>query len=241
MKKGKKESFFWTSYSDLMTSLFFVMLVLFILAISIQHGQLKDVIEQNQHLTELINKGQEIEKSIQHIDNRYFEYDSLFKRHTLKDINISFRTGSDNIDDISIEDKQKLIEAGKAIRDFMIAAKQDTLTLNADYLLIVEGQSSKDGWVANYELSYARALALVKYWSRNRIVFDDLPCEVIISGSGQASKFRIQPDNQSNKKNQRFVIHIIPKPGVLSSADSLTTSILKVQKRRQPRFKRKVE
>lgn len=28
----KQESYFWTSYSDLMTSLFFVMLVLFVLA-----------------------------------------------------------------------------------------------------------------------------------------------------------------------------------------------------------------
>lgn len=218
MKKGKKESFFWTSYSDLMTSLFFVMLVLFILAISIQHGQLTSVIEENQHLTELLNKGQEIEKSIQHIDSRYFDYDTLFKRHTLKDINVSFATGSSSFNDISVEDQRKLLNAGLAIRSFMESAQKDT-TIKADYLLIVEGQSSKDGWVANYELSYARALALVKFWSDNKIVFDELPCEVIISGSGQASKFRLQPDNRSNKKNQRFVIHIIPKPGVLSSID----------------------
>lgn len=231
MKKGKKESFFWTSYSDLMTSLFFVMLVLFILAISIQHGQLTNVIEENQHLTELLNKGQEIEKSIQHINSEFFEYDSLFKRHTLKDINISFRTGSAEISDISSEDKQKLLKAGNAIRDFMAAAKEDTL-LNADYLLIVEGQSSKDGWASNYELSYARALALVRFWSDSLIVFDDLPCEVIISGSGQASKFRLQPDNRSNKKNQRFVIHIIPKPGVLSSIDPQADSSSVSKKRK---------
>ena len=45
--------------------------------------------------------------------------------------------------------------------------------------------------------------------------FDGLPCEVIISGSGQSSKFRVKPDNAKNKKNQRFVIHIIPKPGII--------------------------
>ena len=33
----KKESFFWTSYSDLMTSLFFIMPVLFILVIVLLH------------------------------------------------------------------------------------------------------------------------------------------------------------------------------------------------------------
>ena len=36
-------------------------------------------------------------------------------------------------------------------------------------------------------------------------------CEIIISGSGQSSKFRNTPDIPP--KNQRFVIHILPKPG----------------------------
>ena len=233
MRKGKKESYFWTSYSDLMTSLFFVMLVLFILAISIQHGQIKTVIEENEHLLELIKKGEDIEKSIQHIDSRYFVYDSTFKRHTLKDIKVSFGTGSSNINDISDKDKNKLLEAGKAIRSFMLSAAKDTSN-HADYLLIVEGQSSKDGWVANYELSYARALALVKYWTKNRIIFDDLPCEVIISGSGQASKFRIHPDTWNNKNNQRFVIHIIPKPGAFISANSEAVSSSKSTRSKRP-------
>ena len=33
MAKGNKKSLFWTSYSDLMTSLFFTLLVLFVVAI----------------------------------------------------------------------------------------------------------------------------------------------------------------------------------------------------------------
>ena len=33
--KEKRESYFWTSYADLMTSLFFVMLVLFALAVTL--------------------------------------------------------------------------------------------------------------------------------------------------------------------------------------------------------------
>ena len=108
-------------------------------------------------------------------------------------------------------EKLKLRRAGESIRDFMIAAKKNSL--KAEYMLIVEGQSSKDGYNRNYELSYERALALVKYWSACGIVFDGLPCEVIISGSGQTSRFRESPDVSTNEKNQRFVIHIIPKPG----------------------------
>ncbi len=37
----RKESFFWTSYSDLMTSLFFVMLVLFVLVIVLLHKRME--------------------------------------------------------------------------------------------------------------------------------------------------------------------------------------------------------
>ena len=87
----------------------------------------------------------------------------------------------------------------------------------AKFLLIVEGQSSNDGYDYNYELSYQRALALVKFWAKQKIFFDDRGglhnCELIISGSGKDSKFRELPDDRYNIKNQRFVIHIIPKPG----------------------------
>ena len=40
MKKGK-ESFFWTSYSDLMTSLFIIVLVLFVLVIVLLNNRMK--------------------------------------------------------------------------------------------------------------------------------------------------------------------------------------------------------
>jgi hypothetical protein len=73
----------------------------------------------------------------------------------------------------------------------------------------------------NYAESYERALALVNYWKKRGILFEsrangfkvkeNLPFELIVSGSGVFSEFRerYEPDNQ------RFVIHIVPKPGVL--------------------------
>ena len=38
----KRESFFWTSYSDLMTSLFFIMLTLFVLVIVLLHKRMEN-------------------------------------------------------------------------------------------------------------------------------------------------------------------------------------------------------
>lgn len=205
---------FWLSYSDLMTSLFFIMLVLFIVCIVKMKGINTQLDKEVNAKEEQLRKIEELNNSIKEIDDKYFEYNEQFKRHTLKDIEVFFNTESANIHDIEKEQLDKLLEAGQAIVRFMNSAK-DKIP-EAQYLLIVEGQSSKDDYPYNYELSYKRALALIKYWSSNGIEFESLSnCEILISGSGQASRFRVHPDIRGNKDNQRFVIHIIPKPGII--------------------------
>ena len=87
-------------------------------------------------------------------------------------------------------------------------------------MLIVEGQASKDNYPRNYELSYERALSLVKYWVQNKLSFDKEECELIISGSGQSGSLRVEPDTIGNSANQRFLIHIVPKPGVIEQIKS---------------------
>ncbi len=204
MKKNDSKNVFWVSYSDLMTSLFFIMLVLFVVTVSLMYVRGRATEEE-------LAKIKKIQKSIENIDSTYFSYDNKFQRHTLKNISVNFETGSSKISDIDQATLDKLKNAGEAIVRFMQNAKDNIP--EAQYLLIIEGQSSKDNYVRNYELSYERSLALIKYWTKEGVIFDDLPCEVIISGSGQASNFRIHPDISGNKDNQRFVIHIIPKPG----------------------------
>ena len=213
MPKNKKESFFWTSYSDLMTSLFFVMLVLFVLAIVLVHSKMVALEDAKNASEEQLAKINELNSSIERIDENYFEYDSEYKRHTLKNISVSFRARSSNIYDIPNEDRVRLLEAGRAIMRFMQSAKESIP--EARYLLIIEGQSSRDSYSRNDELSYERALSLIRFWKGNGVSFDGLPCELIISGSGCNSSFRIEPDITGNSKNQRFVIHIIPKPGII--------------------------
>jgi len=219
MSKNKKESFFWTSYSDLMTSLFFVMLVLFVLVVVLLHNKInQQAAELEGYKTVPIKKYEYLEKaeqSLKKIDTLYFEYDVQYKRHTLKNISVSFKTGSSNIKDIPQADLDKLYRVGRSIQNFVQQAVDSIPDIK--YLLIVEGQSSRDIYDRNYELSYERALALVKFWSAKGVYFDSNYCEVIISGSGIASPFREKPDIAGNKANQRFVIHIIPKTGVIEN------------------------
>ena len=145
MGKIKKTAYFWTTYSDFMSSLFFVMLVLFVLTIVLLFKRI------NATETEL-KKIKEINESIEKIDSTYFEYDSDYKRHTLKNIQVSFNVNSSNIEDIDPNDREHLKKAGQAIVTFMKEAQRELPS--AKYLLIIEGQSSKDYYKYNHLDSY---------------------------------------------------------------------------------------
>ena len=218
-----QKSHFWASYSDLMTSLFFIMLILFILTVCMLQKEIfsaqqaRDKAEKEQKATQAqLDKIREIEEGISKIDPTLFEYNSTYKKHILK-IDVSFPRGSADMTTIDNNILCKLQSAGKTVRDFIQVAHND---LNVQYLLIIEGQASKDNYVGNDQLSYDRALALYKFWSNHGISFSRNACEVIISGSGQNGILRIQPDNGTNEANQRFLIHIVPKPGIIGSINT---------------------
>ena len=197
----KKESFFWTSYSDLMTSLFFVMLVLFILVIVLLHKRM----EATEAQLEEIKK---VEQSTKDLSTDYFVYRPEYKKYVLK-IQVRYPTGESNLNSIISNDKTKqlseLDNAGKEIQSFLNAHKEN------QYVLIVEGQASRDAYPLNYELSYERALALMKFWIEDRgITFGD-NCEILISGSGDGKLNTHSMREATEAENQRFLIHILPK------------------------------
>jgi len=200
--KKRYLNFFWISYADLITALFFVMLILFTLTNVLLNKKTKEVERQYQVTQEVFDKIMEIEKSVKNIDSIHFKYDENFKRYTLKGIEVKFERGSSNINDIDARNLEKLQLAGKAIEKFI-----DNAEKNVKYQLIIEGQTSKDNYPANDQLSYDRALSLFNYWQAKGVLFNREKCEVVISGSGYKSPFR----DLNNIANQRFVIHIIPK------------------------------
>ncbi|MCI6679621.1 MAG: hypothetical protein MR468_01210, partial [Bacteroides sp.] len=70
------------------------------------------------------------------------------------------------------------------------------------------------------ELSYRRAYSLKKYWEDKDIKFDALNCEVLIGGSGdgvQSGTGLMREDSSKEYLNQRFLIHILPKPGYVKT------------------------
>ena len=127
---------------------------------------------------------------------------------------MKFRTGSSNINDLDQATQAELL----AVRDRIKAFLDDLIEKdrNASYLLIIEGQASKDNYSLNNQLSYDRALSLFKFWFPNQkettLQFYNLPCEVVIAGAGYMEG---KPRAERNADNQRFLIQIIPKPGII--------------------------
>ena len=207
MMSRKSNDFFWLSYSDLMTSLFFVMLVLFVLVFSIMKY------EQNRLKLKLgeYEKIEEIKLAINSIDTNYFKYDSIYKKHILN-VQTHFSNESNDIRDIPRAKRNSLVRAGNLLVNLISNLPQEE---NINYLIIVEGQASRDNWWGNDELSYRRALALKQLWINNNINFTNIEnCELVIAGSGQEGVPRLQPDRPP--KNQRFLIHIVPKVGQIN-------------------------
>lgn len=198
----KKESFFWTSYSDLMTSLFFVMLVLFILVIVLLHKRMEATEIQLQEI-------RKVEESTKDLSRDYFKYRPDYKKYVLT-IQVRYPVGKSDLNDIVSGDKdsqlRQLTEAGREIQHFLKSHSEN------QYILIIEGQASRDNYLYNYELSYQRALALMRFWIEDSGIIFDRNCEILISGSGDGKlDTHSMRETDDEKENQRFLIHILPK------------------------------
>lgn len=221
MGKNKKESFFWTSYSDLMTSLFFVMLVLFVLSLVIvKHsaGKLQEANEEIQQAFDSVTVSNEQLKRILKIDEQFkplqnsglFKYYPESRKFVAKDL-VGQEIFKPNSVEIKREFVEKTIEVGLQLERTL-----RTLTSESGfkYQLVIEGNMantydhrySRDAEVS-YVDSYRRALAVYNLWRRHGINLRKYGVEVLICGSGMNGLDR-DPVEENNK---RFSIQIIPK------------------------------
>lgn len=199
---NKKESFFWTSYSDLMTSLFFIMLVLFILVIVLLHKRMEVREQYIDKVEQAVNSVKDLDK-----DKDYFEYNEVYEKYVLK-VDVFFPMRVYDIDALSPECQDSLETAGRKIVDFLDRHRE------TKYLLIVEGQASmnSEAWSEfNYNLSSQRAQSLMRFWLETKHLNFGDNCEVQIAGSGDGRLNIKSMRHPIEEKNQRFLIHILPK------------------------------
>lgn len=217
-----KESYFWTSYSDLMTSLFFIMLVLFILTIILLNKRMKATATELAAIKEVVNSTKELNKNAESL----FVYKPQYKKYVLN-VKCFFDETKTNLVDMQA-DSEKLKRAGIEIRDFL------NRNINNQYMMIIEGQASRNSTkqtLMNYDFSFRRALTLMSFWKDICKIDFGNNCEIQIAGSGDGrynfgytgkndildARFKeldsllMRERGVNEKNNQRFVIHIIPK------------------------------
>jgi len=209
---------FWPSYADLMTSLFFIMMVLYILTFV----KLKTDQEMFRVAAEKYEKLKEIEESLQSLDKQYFDFDENNKRFRLN-IDTKFNSGSSDIDDFRSSTRGKIVSAGHLVYNHIDSLSKNNI-YNVEYLIIIEGnaQRNRTNWrnkrdyTRGYELSYSRAFAFKEYWKEKGIDFEKLDnVEVLLAGSGHFGKSRVTPKSgeYDSNLNRRFTIQITSKIG----------------------------
>lgn len=198
--KAKGSSFFWPSFTDLMTSLFFIMLVLYVLTYLKLTNQQKATEQQ-------LNKIKEIQSAVKELPKEFFVYDSGYKRFSLVR-SIEFEPREDIIKG---KDIQYLVDVGNSIKTLIQRLKYEYSTQDIKYVVIIEGMASNDNYIDNFPLSYKRAWAVQKLWQQKNIMPDQSICEIQVAGSGTGGIGRY-PGNEE-RKNQRILIQIVPKIG----------------------------
>lgn len=187
----KKSNLFWIGLSDLMISMFFIMLVIAVVQIGINVNKQDENLELIKETVKLKKKVEILEdqavvlkeekkvietvqKNIEKLKEKedLFQYDSIYKRYTLR-FNVEFFKAKNEISKNDIKDydvtRRKLIQTGKEL--FKIVENLDKLKKENDsykeisYMIVISGSASKTGLTdKNYELSYLRAYNLYKFW-----------------------------------------------------------------------------
>ena len=204
----KKSNLFWISYSDIMTSLFFVMLVLFVVSYAFFRSEAGTVAMLEQQKEEV----KAIEEALRTLDKTYFNFNEENKRYRLN-INVRFDQKDHDIYVMSDEILDSLYNAGSIL--YQTIDSLITYNERAHLLLVIEGNNQRpDDYLQEIEFgyinSYRRALALFNFWKERGLNFYDFGerCEVIIAGSGY---FGLAREEDDPTLNRRFTLQITSK------------------------------
>lgn len=220
MAKEKHKDSFWLSYSDLMTSLFFVMLVLFVVCIGkmkYDNGKLQekwnDTNAKKEQLERILQLDTQFEELSKSSALQYIEEKKMFVAKDFIGIEI-FNPLDDIIKDDYIE---RVDTVGQSLQEIVKRLHEKNPDLS--FQLVIEGNAAipwqqlqnnsynpDNVWM--YELSYHRALALYRRWLSKGINLRRYNTEIIIAGSGFNG---INRDNKVEENNKRFIIQILPK------------------------------
>lgn len=208
MARKRNEDFFWVSYSDLLTTLFFVMMILFVLTIvhlKVEQNKTQARVEELEKIVRLEEQFKLLE------DDEDFVYLEDCKKFVAKELR-GIEIFQPNKTEIKEQYIAKTIEIGEKIEAFLNKLQEESKEFS--YLLVIEGNMA-NSWDRRfnedaeygYLKSFERALAVYDLWIGSGVSFRKGNVEILISGSGFNGLCR----EQEEENNKRFSIQIIPK------------------------------
>lgn len=221
---SNKKSLFWTSFSDLMTSMFFAMLVLFVVVVVAMGAANRNLQQTIKELEEAKKRAEATAEQLTQITQLSEQFETLTASSSLgydadkrmfyaKEF-VGIEIFHSNTDTIKNEYLETVTNVGNDLQN--ILKQLNSNNKNFKYLLVIEGTAAipweqkvsgtyNPDSPAMYDLSYRRALALYNKWKHLNL--RQYNTEIIIAGSGFNGINRdIKEDN-----NKRFVVQIIPK------------------------------
>lgn len=217
MATKRRQDSFWLSYSDLMTSLFFIMLVLFIVCIIKMKGtqnQLTELLGETQATNEQYENILQLETQFKELsESTTLRYDEEHKTFIAKDFE-----GIEIFEhESSVIKKEYLPTVDQVGKDLdKLLSQLSSGNSSFQYLLVIEGNAANSyqhpmpvDKEYTYKLSYERSLALYYRWTQvDKLDLRKYNTEIQICGSGLNG---INRDKKVEDNNKRFVIQIIPK------------------------------
>ena len=213
MSDNSNKGSYWTRYVDIMTTLFAIMLVLFV----VSYSRFKVKEEELQVLADHFIEIMDIYDAASNIDSTKFAYNHKYSKNIFR-LDIEYQPkGFDLTSELSLDltNKSKADDLRKQIEEAGLSIKStieelqsnENLKKDIKYLVVIEGQSSKlrfiDNdtiWRNNYTLSYLRAWNLHKFWKKRGVDFTKMErCELVICGSGEEGIPRINPNETELK------------------------------------------
>lgn len=212
--ENKGKGFFWPSYVDLLTALFAIVLVLFVLSFKLFKDKTEDLEKEKKKYQVMASQYERIQKIDTQIialtKSGLFQYDPDYKRFIVKSF-IGHPIFDPESFVIYSHYKDTARKVGNTIKNLINSFNNDK---DISFVVLIESTTALrwdgnprgtiDG---NYELSYKRSLALIKLWKEQGIEFGP-NTEIIIAGSGIHGVGR---DKENEENNRRFLIQVIPK------------------------------
>ncbi|MCM1141690.1 MAG: hypothetical protein NC453_24230, partial [Muribaculum sp.] len=165
---SNNNSSFWPSYVDIMTTLFAITLILFVVSFARFKIKETELQESNEVLQTLVDEYENIVtvySTVSKIDStQYFDYNAQYLKH-LFTVDVVYQDKEYQIDKLKLDQtdpqmaertRADVVRAGRIVMETIQSLEQsDSIDNNIKFLVVIEGQSSRlkyneSDWKNNY-------------------------------------------------------------------------------------------